>query len=117
MNGNGRGRGANGFHSAIADGQWHSFGGARGANSLVAGNAHPGFGSFNRGFGGRAGFRGPWFHGGFGGFACCGFGLGLGWGWGWGPGWGWWNPFWLWPSYWYNPWWYDSSPEFIYPNP
>jgi hypothetical protein len=112
------GRGASSFHSAIADGHWHSFGAARGANSLVAANVHPAFGSVNHGgFAGNGFFRGPAFRGGFGrgGFGCCGFGFGLGWGWG--PGWGWWNPFWLWPSYWYSPWWYGSSPEYIYPNP
>jgi hypothetical protein len=112
----GRGAGGSNFHSAIADGQWHSFGAARGANSLVAANLRPGFNSFNRGFGGNSFFRGPGFRGGFG---CCAFGLGFGWGWGWGwgSGWGWANPFWAWPSYWYNPWWYDYSPEYIYPNP
>src|ERR1700722_12161822 len=36
----GRGAGGSAFHSAIADGQFHSFGTARGANSLVAANLH-----------------------------------------------------------------------------
>ena len=41
------GRGASTFHSAVADGQWHSFGAAHGANSLVAANLHTGFNSFH----------------------------------------------------------------------
>lgn len=110
------GRSASTFHSAIADGQWHSFGAAHGANSLVAANVHTGFNSFHHATFVSTGFHGPAFYGGYG---CCAFGIGFGWGWGWGSGWGWgWgNPFWAWPSYWYNPWWYGYSPQYIYPNP
>ncbi len=28
-----------------------------------------------------------------------------------------WGPFWAWPPYSYNPWLWDYSPEYIYPNP
>jgi hypothetical protein len=105
---------ARNFHAAVADGQWHSFGAAHGGGTLLASNARAAsFNSFRGGFGGNGFFRGPGFRAGFG---CCGFGWGYGWGWGWG-GWGWWNPFWAWPSYWYSPWWYDYSPQYIYPNP
>jgi hypothetical protein len=108
------GRSAAGSHAAIADGAWHSFGGVH-SGSVLASNA-----SFN---GGRFGFNSFAFRGGFAGrgfwgypgFGCCGWGLGFGWGWGW--GWGLWDPFWTWPSYWYSPWVYGATPEYIYPNP
>jgi hypothetical protein len=116
--------------SAVADGQWHSFGAARGTGGALGTHAaaatsvnhfvgsHAGFaggnaafrGGFGRdGFGFRGGFFAPGFR-----FGCCG--LGFGW-WGW----GWWDPFWAWPpysygGYWGSPWWgYDSSPAYIYP--
>lgn len=101
--------------TAIADGQFHSFGGARSAaGSMVASINRPAFG----GFGTRSTFFGPWRGGygwrggwggwGWGGWGCCGwgFGWGGGWGWGWGFGLGW-DPFWYGPPYLYAPNWYD----------
>ncbi|MGA7754705.1 MAG: hypothetical protein WCB05_17875 [Candidatus Sulfotelmatobacter sp.] len=111
-------------NARIADGNFHSFGGASGSRSAatlasggrVASNSfnHVGFVGGNaawRGAGWRAGWGGGWGWGWGGGWGCCGWGLGWGWGWGW----GWWNPFWAWPPYWYNPWLYDYS-AYIYPN-
>lgn len=113
--------------TAIRDGQWHGFGGARnslgartGSNLAASMRSNPlatrgSVASMNAawrggGWGGR-GFWGP-------GWGCCGWGFGFGgFGWGWGPAWGFgWNPFWAWPPYWYNPWLYADSPAFIYPD-
>jgi hypothetical protein len=117
------GRSASNFHSAIADGQFHSFGGARGtaagsalAGGRFAGNGfnHAGLvggagwrGGFGRGFGygrgwGGYGWGGGWGWGGWG-WGWGGWGLGWDWGWGW-PYWGWdpyWNPYWGWSLYGY----------------
>jgi hypothetical protein len=91
-------------HAAMADGQWHSFAGLR---PVSAGSAF---------VGGRGGFFGRGY--GWGGWGYPGFGLGwgLGWGWGWGFGLGW-DPFWYWPPYAYNPWWYGYPASYIYPYP
>lgn len=114
-------------HQAIADGNWHSFAGERGGNTLLASNAHSNFsGVLNRAHfaGGNAAWRGyPWrsgygWRGGYGwggwgwGWGCCGWGWGPGWGWGWGLGFGLgWGPYWYWPPYYYPA--YDDA--YIYP--
>ncbi|HEV2398502.1 MAG TPA: hypothetical protein VGS27_16280 [Candidatus Sulfotelmatobacter sp.] len=124
-------------HQAIADGNWHSFGGTRGTTQmasvnhvgLVGGAWHGGVwgGGFRGGYGagwGRPGWNWGWGGGwgwGFGGWGWGGWGLGFGWGWGWGWG-GWglgWDPFWAWPPYYYNPWLYayNPAPDVIYPYP
>jgi hypothetical protein len=115
------GAGRVGSRAAVADGNWHSFGGRA---SAARTHASVTTAAFNRGFVGNgawrgAGWRGGWGgRGGFGwGWGCCSWGLGWGWGgYGWGLG---WDPFWAWPGYWYNPWLYGYSydPEYIYPNP
>jgi hypothetical protein len=114
---------------AIADGQWHSFGGAR--NTSLVLNAR--FGA-NAGFGRNVGFGrfggGPW-RGGYGwrgGWGYPGYRFGWGcWACGWGFGFGWgigWNPYWaLYPyPYWDNLWWgdpygYYPPPAYLYPYP
>jgi hypothetical protein len=100
--------GSSARESTIADGQFHSFGGARSAApaALRSGVGRAGFagaGGWRGGWGGRWGWGG--------GCWGCGWGFGLGWGLGW-------NPFWAWPPYGYSPWWsYDSPPDYIYPYP
>jgi len=101
--------------AAIADGQWHGFGNARGA---VAPASDARLTAFNRGgvaeFG--SGFRGGDWRGGRFGWGGWGGGWGC-WGCGWGFGWGLgWSPFWYWPPYYYSysPWWTDS-PDYLYP--
>jgi hypothetical protein len=111
------------MHAALADGQWHSFGGTHGGAHAALGTGL----NENVRFGGRSEFfRGEGF-GGFGGwrggFGWRGFGFGC-WGCGWGFGFGWgigWNPYWaLYPyPYWDSLWWgdpygYYGAPD-IYP--
>jgi len=116
-------RSGSGVRNAIADGQWHSFGGARGSsgagasagfhNAAITDGRNRGFGNGgfgNRGFGGR-GFRGR----GFGGCWGCGFGFGFGWGWGWPWALGWGEPGWGWDPYWYDPWWWGPYGYDAYP--
>ena len=107
------------FHSAIADGQWHSFGGAHGAvGSGLTANARTGVNnSFSRNGGfAHGGYGGRGYYGG--GYRGYGYGWGGCWGCGWGFGWGLgWNPFWYWPSYWYSPWWVDGYPPPSYIDP
>src|ERR1700757_4442351 len=111
--------GASNFHSAIADGRFHSFSGARSAGSTLAGSRFAGNGFNRAGFvGGNAGWRGGY------GYGRYGYGYGRGWGgYGWGGGWGWggwgwglgmgrglpyrgWgphlHPYWGWPLYGYK---------------
>jgi hypothetical protein len=129
------GGGAVAMRSSVADGQWHSFGGARGSGGTNVANARfGGSADFGRGgFGGRdfvgRGWGGGWGGGGFGwrgGWGYPGYGFGWGcWSCGWGFGFGWgigWNPYWaVYPyPYWDNLWWgdpygYYSNPGDIYP--
>ena len=98
-----------GSHTAIADGNWHSFAGERPASAMASTTRFGPVASFNRGFLGPVapGFRGGFGFGGFGfrgGFGCWGCGFG----WGWGLGWGWdgvgalvgWGPGWAYAPYW-----------------
>jgi hypothetical protein len=91
------------IRAAVADGQWHSFGGSsasvRSASAGFVGGVRPGAG---------LGFRG-----GFGGFGCCGFGRG---GWGFGFGGPFWGPYWAfaWDPWWYNPYWYGTGAYYSY---
>ena len=118
------------MHAALADGQWHSFGGTHAA---LNGNPHfGGHTEFIHGGGwGGGGWGGGGWHGGWGwrgGWGYPGFGFGFGcWGCGWGYGFGWgigWNPWWaFYPyPYWDNLWWgdpygYFDPPGYIYPYP
>lgn len=130
------GRGGTEMRAALADGQWHSFGGTRGGTlggshaalaSGLNGNArlgggrsefiHGGWGGGWGGLHGGWGWRGGWGYPGYGfGFGCwaCGWGFGFGWGIGW-------NPYWaLYPyPYWDSLWWGDPYGYFgsadIYP--
>lgn len=113
-----------GSHAAIADGQWHGFGGERATLNIAAN--HAGIVGIHNGAW-LGGWRGGGFRGGFyPAFGCFGCGWGRGWGWGfgfgfgWGWGWGWWNPFWAWPPYWWytpTPWLdgYYTAPSYIDP--
>jgi hypothetical protein len=115
-------------HSAVADGQWHSFTAQRteiarasttttfNRAGLVSNNLGWRGNRWGNGFGWRGGWGWPGWNWGWGwGWGCCGWGWGFGWGWGgWGIGWASWGPFWAWPSYWYNPWIYaDVSPAYV----
>ena len=104
----GRSVGASSFHSAITDGQYHSFGGVRAAGSTLASGRFGGTGFNHAGFvGGNPAWRGGYGYGRYGygygrGWGYPGYGWG-GWGWGW-PYWGWdpyWNPYWSWSLYGY----------------
>jgi hypothetical protein len=113
-------------NSAIADGQWHSFGhsgssfaangrgssaisSSRGTSGLSGSRlgtstfANPGLGRGfgDRGFGGFGGYGRGWRGGGWGGWGWGGWGWGFGWGWGW-PylGFGWGYPGWYYPWAW-----------------
>ena len=113
------------MHAALADGQWHSFGGVNGGARPAMGFGGGRFGGgrfgggqefFRGGFGGFGGWRGGWGYPGFGfGFGCWGCGWGFGFGWGIG-----WNPYWaLYPyPYWNSLWWGDPygyyGPGYIY---
>ena len=124
------GHGTATMHAALADGQWHSFGGTHGSAHATLATGLNG----NARFGGREDFiHGGWggsgWHGGFGGWrggwGYPGYGFGFGcWGCGWGYGFGWgigWNPYWaFYPyPYWDNLWWGDPygyfGPPDIYP--
>ena len=124
------GHGTATMHAALADGQWHSFGGTHGSAHATLATGLNG----NARFGGREDFiHGGWggsgWHGGFGGWrggwGYPGYGFRFGcWGCGWGYGFGWgigWNPYWaFYPyPYWDNLWWgnpygYFGPPD-IYP--
>jgi len=110
-------------HSAVADGQWHSFAAprteiARASTTTTfnrAGLVSSNLAWHGNNWGGwRGGWRGGWGWGWPGwnwgwGWGCCGWGWG-----GWGIGWASWGPFWAWPSYWYNPWIYaDVSAAYV----
>ena len=111
--------GPNGMHSAIADGQWHSFGNTHAAlatGTRFGGNAafiHGGWGA-----GGWGGWRGGWGYRGYGfGWGCwgCGWGYGFGWGIGWNPYWAVY-PYPYWDSLWWgDPYGYFGWPGYVYP--
>jgi hypothetical protein len=117
------------MRAALADGQWHSFGGAHAAlGSRLNGNVgfghnaefiHGGWGGWGGG-GWHGGWRGGWGYPGYGfGFGCwgCGWGYGFGWGIGWNP---WWAlyPYPYWDSLWWgDPYGYFGPPGDIYPYP
>jgi hypothetical protein len=105
-------------NSAIAGGGWHSFGAAGGSNRLGMANSGFGRGGFGRGFGNR-GFGGFGFRGrGFGGCWGCGFGFGFGSGWGFGWGWPYWGLGWWGPSWdWGSPYPYPTDPDWYAPLP
>jgi hypothetical protein len=110
-------------HSAVADGQWHSFAAPRAEIARASATTtfnRAGLVSSNLGWRGNnwGGWRGGWGWPGWNwgwGWGCCGWG----WGFGWGVGWSAWTPFWAWPPYWYDPWLYAdiSAPYVLDPYP
>lgn len=101
------------FHAAVADGNWHSFGGVHNTSASMRASITSrgtGFGINHAAFfNGTGAWRNNWggWRGGWGGWGCCGWGWGWGWGGWWWGGWGWgWSPFWNWGPYAYDPWWW-----------
>jgi hypothetical protein len=90
-------------NSAIADGNWHSFGTTtRGGYSGTSGYGSRGYGyGYGHGYGYGRGYG--WYGYGWRGYGCWGCGWGWGWGWGWPWALSWWAPYWYYPSWWWGP--------------